>query len=358
MAAEKDTKDDEIVAVGPGVEDDPENAGTRAEGTDGEYTYPEGDEEEGGESEERLGRSEEDPDGEDEPEGDGKPLTREQRRRRNRKRKKEEIAQDRDYWRDRALQAENTRDTRISAVEARQNQTDIVTIDGRIAQAEANVTEVGTLLAAAIKAGDEVAIAQALETRDKLRDGLVGYRAMKARAQAEAQRRPQSQQTQAPPYNAQAERWKQENPWFDGRNTDSQVALAIERRVAAERRLNPMTKQYWDEVDQRCARALPDLYEAEEDDDPPPLPRNGSRNGNGNTRNNGGEQRRESRPANGGPSFRVGGRERPLKKGEVYISEERKQAMIESGKWDDPKARERQMRYYQQHDREHGRRRQ
>lgn len=60
--------------------------------------------------------------------------------------------------------------------------------------------------------------------------------------------------------------------------------------------------------------------------------------------------REERRPR--GPRITTGGRERPLRKNEVYISAERKAALIEKGVWDDPVLREKYLKQYQKYDRE------
>jgi len=49
----------------------------------------------------------------------------------------------------------------------------------------------------------------------------------------------------------------------------------------------------------------------------------------------------------------VSGRERQLKKNEVYISPERKDAMVEAGVWDDPELRQRYLKQYATYDAEH-----
>ena len=53
-----------------------------------------------------------------------------------------------------------------------------------------------------------------------------------------------------------------------------------------------------------------------------------------------------------GPQFRTGGRERPLRKNEVYISPDRKEAMIEAGVWDDPVLRNKYLKSYSDYDKQ------
>ena len=50
----------------------------------------------------------------------------------------------------------------------------------------------------------------------------------------------------------------------------------------------------------------------------------------------------------------AGAQDRPLKPNEVYISPERKEAMIEAGVWDDPETRQRYLKQYADYDRNAG----
>ncbi len=88
---------------------------------------------------------------------------------------------------------------------------------------------------------------------------------------------------------------------------------------------------YWDELRTRSEEALPNRFD--------------SRTGNRGSDNG-------QRKWNRGPAFRTGGRERPLKKNEVYISAERKEAMIEAGVWDDPVLRNKYLKSYADYDKQ------
>ena len=111
---------------------------------------------------------------------------------------------------------------------------------------------------------------------------------------------------------------------------------ALDESLSAEG-YDPTSKEYWDELTARVKRRLPERFKKgarvrDEDDD---------------------DMEEDEKPrANAGPKFSSGGRERPLKKGEVYVSAERKQAMKEYGVWDDKVARDRMLRKYAQWDAE------
>jgi hypothetical protein len=240
-------------------------------------------------------------------------------------------------------------------MESRQTQSDVIAIDGRISQGQSDVREADSLFAQAVKSGDEGAIAEALRVRDELRDGLQQLRAAKQHTQRTAQERQTAAAQPAGPDPAVSQRareWAREHAWFDpqGGDDESAIAYAVEQRLFREGRLNPASDAYWDEVDRRLARRLPEHYNTRGggDDEDDELPARRRVNGNGRDKD---PPRRAS-----GPTIKVGGRERTLRKGEVYIDEDRKAAMIEKGIWDDPVLRERQLRYYQQYDRDAGRR--
>ena len=130
-----------------------------------------------------------------------------------------------------------------------------------------------------------------------------------------------------------------DNEWWDpnGRDDDSKVVLQIDRSLVQEG-YQPATKDYWDELRVRSKEALPKRFKtaSREDED------GGEGSGNGQEKPTGAR----------GPQFRTGGRERPLKKNEVYISPERKEAMIEAGVWDDPVLRNKYLKSYATYDQE------
>lgn len=353
MADKQDTKD-EITAVGPGAEEDLQDGATgQTTGAGEDYQYPEGDDEDSSghreAQDERAGHAEE------EGQEDGTGLSKEQKRRRRKREKYERDQRELALLRTRNEQLEREQSRRMAEMENRQTQSDVLAIDGRINQAESSIREAESLYTQALKAQDAEAATEALRVRDTFRDTLNQLRGAKQRTVQTARGR-QAEATQPagmdPAIVSRAQEWTRERPWFDPtlRDEDSAIAQAIERRLFAEGRLDPRSDEYWEEVDRRIAKRLPDHYSAngrdsDEDDDEPDT-RSGRRV-NGSTK----EPRRAS-----GPTIKVGGRERTLRKGEVYIDEDRKAAMIEAGVWDDPKERERYLKSYQKYDRDAGRR--
>jgi hypothetical protein len=352
--ADKDTKKDEITAVGPGADDDAADAPVTPvnEGAGDDYQYPEGDGDErtaGGD--ERAGHAEEDGEADD-----GSGLSREQKRRKRKRERYERDQRELALLRSRNEQLEREHSARLAAMENRQTQSDVLAIDSRISQAESDVREAETLLTQALEQKDSASAVEALRVRDQLRDGLNQLKQTKQHTVRGAQERQATANQPAAPDPAisqRAQEWAREHAWFDpkARDEDSAIAYTVEQRVFREGRLDPASDEYWEEVDRRLAKRLPERYRAngagdDEDEDDTRDSRTTRRvNGNGNG------QRKPS-----GPTIKVGGRERTLSKGEVYIDEDRKAAMIEAGVWDDPEARARYLKSYQRYDREAGRR--
>lgn len=339
MADKQDTKD-EIIPVGPGADDDAQAESPQQDDRAGEdYEYPEGDGERPEGGEERTGHAESDPD--DEVEG----LSREQKRRRRKREKYERDQRELTLLRSRNEQLERQRSQDLARIESRQTQSDVLAIDGRISQAENDVREAENLLQQAMAGNDAASAVEALRVRDQLRDGLrnlQGAKQQTVRAGQERQVAASQPPPQDPAVSQRAREWAREHSWFDpqARDEDSAIAYAVERQLSTEGRFSPSSDDYWEEVDRRLARRLPERYRAREDDD---------------------EDREPKRAVSGprkatGPTIKVGGRERTLRKGEVYIDEDRKAAMVEAGVWDDPKERERFMKSYQKYDRDAGRR--
>jgi hypothetical protein len=123
-----------------------------------------------------------------------------------------------------------------------------------------------------------------------------------------------------------AKQWMEANRWYNpqGRDEDSAITKAIDNSLAAEG-WNPASEEYWHELTRRVAARI-------SDDDAPAQGRTPRRKAppTGNTR-----EHTPTRTRN-----------------EVVVTPERKAAMIEAGKWDDPVLRAAQLKAYQAYDRE------
>ena len=121
-----------------------------------------------------------------------------------------------------------------------------------------------------------------------------------------------------------AEDFMKQNSWIDleSDDRDSRIVKEIDVELAREG-MNPNTRAYWDEFNERLREALPNRFKS--------------------------QGRRTSPPVGSG---REG--VSSATKTQVYVSKERRQAMEEAGVWDDPVKRKAQLAYYADFDRRNG----
>lgn len=216
---------------------------------------------------------------------------------------------------------------RISAVEGNALNHNQLMLDQRLNEVQREAQQAEMIIAKAVEAGNGEDVAAAMRLRDE------------AKAQAEklmqAKRQVESAKTRTagpdPRVQTYAKDWLEANPWYDpkGGDEDSAITNAIDSRLVAEG-YNPATIEYWEELTARVSSRLnpvsndaPSRETSEKQESvrkkSPPI---------GNTR--------EHAP----PSTRK----------EVYVTPERKQAMIDAGVWDDPVRRTKYLKAYQAYD--------
>ena len=215
---------------------------------------------------------------------------------------------------------------RMSAVEGNTLSQNAASIEQQMQQALAEVRQAEAIMAKAIEAGNGDDVALALRVRDEAKaraEQLNGYkqRVEEAAKQATAPKADPRVQTYA-------QQWLAANPWYDpsGRDEDSAITKAIDNAMAREG-WDPASPDYWHELTRRVASRISDGA-VDEDDAPRAAPRRKAPP-TGNTR--------EHAPV--------------TTKNEVVVTPERKQAMIDAGVWDDPVARKRYLKAYQEYDR-------
>ncbi len=215
---------------------------------------------------------------------------------------------------------------------------EIHSIDQGVSKAKADLALANQVIQQSIEQKDGRNLTEALDHRDTIRDNLRDLEQAREYLAQPARRQAPPQRDLDPRHVAHAQQFMIDNDWWDpaGRDQDSIAVLQIDRSLVQEG-FDPVTKDYWDELRARTEEALPTRFDS----------RTGDRGGDGDGSGNG-----ERRPRNRGPQFRTGGRERPLKKNEVYISPERKDAMIEAGVWDDPVLRNKYLKSYATYDAE------
>ena len=275
------------------------------------------------EGDERLSASDEDDD-DDQPRGK-KQLTPEEKRAQRQNRKFRRRAAIEHKERELAfLRAENEEfKRRLLNVEKQTSQFNLSAVDQKLNEAlnEAQLAE--RIMAKAIEQGQGEDVTKALQIRDQALE-----RARQLKAAKEQAEKPVAQPKQGkdPRVAAYAQEWVKANSWYDpsGKDEDSAIVKVIDQRLAAEG-FNPASEDYWVELDNRVARRLPHRY---------------------------GEDAVEKTKRRGGPP--VGGKREfapPSTRKEVYISPERKQALMDAGVWDNPELRQRYIKRYAEYDR-------
>jgi hypothetical protein len=224
---------------------------------------------------------------------------------------------------------------RLSGVEEKSNRRDISLLQQKHKEAVREVELAEKVIAKAVAAQNGEDVAQALRYRDQ---------AMAKARQLEAAAKQAQQQAAAPKEKpvddlslAYAKRFIEENPWYNPKGGDesSAIVLAIDNALVREG-LDPRNEEYWDELNDRIRRRLPEKFEEQES-------RRSSRSA----------PQKAERTARGGPQVGSGREHAPTStRREVYISPERKSALIEAGVWDDPVLRQKYIKKYMEYDRQ------
>lgn len=341
MGEAQKTPEDEIVPVGPGAEGLPEAKRAKDEVDEDE----ERDESEGEESgDTRIGQSDE-----DDPPERRKETAKERRERQKKARARDRL--ERDFLLKRNEELEKWRslqEQRLSQVEARAARGEVSDLDERIRTLESQITSASAIEFEAARKDNRSDYIEARRISDGLRRDLAELQShrnqitQREKTRVEQQRSAEvpAQPTPDPLLVSQAQRWAREHSWFDvsGSDEDSVIVRALDEALLAEG-ADPRSAEYWEELTRRVKRRLPERFkgkrgareDADVDDDDV-----------------------DEQPARkaAGPKFSSGGRERPLRKGEVYVSAERKAAMQQAGVWEDPVLRQRMLKRYSQWDAE------
>lgn len=318
VLTEADETEEELIPVDTPPAEQGADEGTTEEPEDGD--------DEDGDEDARLGENEEDT------EADAASSTNRERRRKRREiqRKARDAAQ---------RELEELRRT-VAVLSQRVAQTESQTaqsaaanlssaIDQRLAQAQRDMQQAETIMARATEAGNGDDVVAAMRIRDAARDEAQRLQAAKQQAQQAHQ---QAQQPQVDPQVVNyAREWMQANPWYDhaGNDRDSMLTKAIDAELVKEG-YNPASRVYWEELTSRVADALGSADDGSQT--PPATPRRKAPPTG---------QTREHAPAS--------------TRKEIYVTPERKQAMIDAGIWDDPVARNKMLKAYQAYDSGSGR---
>lgn len=226
---------------------------------------------------------------------------------------------------------------RLGTVEHRTHQADLSQIDTQIAQAKNEAEMAERVIAKAVAAGNGDDVAQAMRYRDQAmqKANQLAFTKQQAMVQRQQANQPKNEGLDDMAMHF-AKEFITENSWYDpkGQDEDSAIVLAIDGALHREG-FRPDTEEYWDELRDRAARRIPERFKA-----------------TGGAKDSQRQQTTPPRQQRGGPAIGSGREHAPTStRTEVYVSPERKQALIDAGVWDDPVLRMKYVKRYAEYDR-------
>ena len=224
---------------------------------------------------------------------------------------------------------------KLSNVSNQSTNTQVLTLQQQLQQArdeEARFAQVSSAAQAANNVTDAFAA-------ERIRDDASRRAAqLENNLRAIAQQRNQPPPAPPPAFIPYAKAFQDGKPWYDpnGRNEDSAIVQALDKILANEPGMNPNTPEYWQELEKRVAKRLPQRYKKNQeqdddvdlDDDADPEP----------------SRTRRGPPVGGGRSANAPGAN------QIRLSPERVQAMKDANIWDDPVMRKRMAIRYAEFD--------
>lgn len=228
---------------------------------------------------------------------------------------------------------------RVAVQEQKSQTLEMGNLDQHLAVAQKELNLADQVIAKGVDNQSGEDVQKALAYRDQAQKKIAQLERQKQQANAQMQQQQQPQTQVDDRVIARAQEFIDENPWYDvnGGNEESSIVNAIDANLAKEG-FDPATEEYWEELTERAARRLPEKFEdfveeVGEQEEPTPV--------------------KKKRVARGGPAVGSGKEHAPAStRKEVYISPERKQAMMDHGVWDDPVLRQKYVKRYMEWDRE------
>lgn len=212
---------------------------------------------------------------------------------------------------------------RLSVVERKTAGSELARLDKAIDDQRMRIDFAKRKIAEATRDGDGELLTNAQEMWFEARRQAEDLESIKKRSV-----QPQQQPTikQDPRLQRHASSWMDSNPWYDpnGKDMDSRIALTVDQALAEEG-WDPTNADYWDELDNRLQKVLPNRYTDSANERPQVRSR---------PRNAVVSSGRESAAGSGGS------------KNSFTLRPEQVRAMKDAGMWDDPEKRARMIKRY------------
>lgn len=209
---------------------------------------------------------------------------------------------------------------RVNAIEGSVNTQTASMLDQRFNEAQREVQQATSIIARAVEAGNGEDVVAAMRLKDEAQSRLMQIAAAKQQVSTPYQQGPD------PRVQSLAKEWAAANPWFDanGRTEESAIALAIDR-VLPNEGYDPRSVEYYEELTRRLNRRLGQSEQPSSQRDQPA---------------------KRKAPPQGTASQHAPQSTRK----QVFVTPERKQAMIDAGYWDDTALRNQMLRAYHDYD--------
>jgi hypothetical protein len=211
---------------------------------------------------------------------------------------------------------------RVSAIEGNTLANNATALEQRLHQVQQEIKQAETIIARAVEAGNGEDVATAMRLRDDAQREAAQL--WQNKQQMEQIREKHANPGPDPRVVNYAKEWMNANPWYDpsGRDEDSAITKVIDNQLAAEG-YDPKSPDYWHELTRRVASRIGD---------------------------DSGETRQSPAKRKAPPTGTTREHAPVSTKKEIYVTPERKQAMIDAGIWDDVPRRNQMLKAYQAYD--------
>lgn len=218
---------------------------------------------------------------------------------------------------------------RLAAVERKTSGAELARVDKAIEDAGVQVEYAKMKMKEAVTRNDGESLAHAQEMWYDSKRKLESLEMLKTNATKQMTTPQQNISVPDPMVQRMAADWMEENPWYDpqGRNEESQIAQLVDKKLTEEG-FDPTSPDYWDELDTRMQRYLP------------------QKSNSGYNAGNVQHKRPRSVMTSSGRETMA-----TTKSNEFRLSPDRVAAMKEAGLWDNPTARQNAIRKYAEWDR-------
>jgi len=226
---------------------------------------------------------------------------------------------------------------RLTDVEGRTRQTDVMRIDKNIEDTQVRMEYAKMKMSEAVSTNDGQAMVEAQDLLDEAKQNLNQLNGLKRQVEQQPQR-PNINDVKLPEPEIQrnAAKWMSQHNWYkpDGGDRDSQVVLKASEMLVVEG-WDAKDPDYWDELESRLQKSLPHRYnETSDNNSVVRKPRNVV-----------GSSGREASAAYGGTN-----------RTQFVLTPERVNAMKEAGAWDNPNRKQKMIENFMKYDRQNQKR--